>query len=86
MAFYVVRNQSNGAYLSMQEGDTWVDDVRCAAIFTLRSTAAHSIRRAWQGVCEVERIERLPDRIVHRRAVRSRRLVKPFSMELKPLA
>ena len=62
MSFYVVKNQSSGTYLSMQ-GDTWVADLEYAAIFTLRSTATHSIRCAWLDFCLVERIERLPDRI-----------------------
>lgn len=62
MFFYVVKNQSSGTYLSMQ-GDTWVPDVQHAAIFTLKSTATHSIRRAWLAFCCVERIEQLPNRI-----------------------
>ena len=62
MSFYVVKNQSSGTYLSMR-GDAWVPDVQHAAIFTLRSTATHSIHRAWLDFCSVERIERLPDRI-----------------------
>ena len=65
MAFYVIRNQSNNGYLSMQ-GDGWVADLKHAAIFTLRNTATHSIRRAWLEFCVVERIERLPDRIPSR--------------------
>jgi hypothetical protein len=62
MAFYVVKNQTSGAYLSMR-GDAWVTDLRDAAIFTLKSSATNSIRRAWQADCCVERIERLPDRV-----------------------
>lgn len=62
MAFYVVRDQTNGTYLSML-GDRWVTDLREAAVFSRRSTALHTIRPAWRDRCVVERIERLPDRI-----------------------
>ena len=62
MAFYIVRDKANGMYLSMR-GDSWVVDLRDAAVFSLRSTAESTIRIAWRGRCVVERIERLPDRI-----------------------
>jgi hypothetical protein len=62
MAFYVVRDKTNGMYLSML-GDNWVADLRDAAVFSQRSTAASTIRIAWRSRCVVERIERLPDRI-----------------------
>ena len=63
MAFYVVRNHAGGAYLSLYGAETWVVDVREAAVFTQRTTATRSIRRSWQDVCIVERLERLPDRV-----------------------
>ena len=63
MAFYVVRNQADGTYLSLYGAKAWVLDVREAAVFTQRTTATRSIRQAWQGFCVVERISRLPDRI-----------------------
>ena len=46
MAFYVVRDQTNGTYLSML-GDRWVTDLREAAVFARRSTALHTIRPAY---------------------------------------
>ena len=49
MGFYVLKNQTNGLYLSMR-GDGWVVDLREAAVFSLRSTAVSSIRRAWGAV------------------------------------
>ena len=61
MPFYVIKYQSTGEFLSMQ-GNTWVGELRDAAVFTSRRTANSSIRRAWEGLCLVERIERLPDR------------------------
>ena len=71
MAFYVVRDRTSGMYLSMR-GDNWVTDLRDAAVFSLRSTAASTIRIAWRGRCVVERIEQLPDRIpTPRRSKRS---------------
>jgi hypothetical protein len=62
MPFYVIRYESTGEYLSMQ-GNSWVNDMRDAAVFTSRRTATSSIRRAWVGLCAIERIDRLPDRI-----------------------
>src|SRR5205814_1100429 len=61
MAFYVVRNHAGGAYLSLYGAETSVADVREAAIFTQRTTAIRSMRRCWQDICIVERLERLPD-------------------------
>jgi hypothetical protein len=61
MPFYVLKHQS-GEYLSLG-GNGWVGDLRQAAVFTSRSNAHNAIRRAWQGVCMIERIGRLPDRI-----------------------
>jgi hypothetical protein len=62
MAFYVIRNGLNGAYLSMR-CDGWVLELEAAAVFTLRRTAEHAIHRQWQRYCSIERIGRLPERI-----------------------
>ena len=61
MPFFVVKNEAAGMFLSMR-GDGWVAQVEDAAVFTLRSTAVHSIRQGWREFCRVERIQRLPDR------------------------
>jgi hypothetical protein len=61
MPFYVLKHQ-NGEYLSLK-GNEWVADLREAAVFTSRSNATNAVRRAWQGLCQIERIVRLPDRI-----------------------
>jgi hypothetical protein len=61
MPFYVMRRAPDGEYLSMR-GDSWVRDVKDAVVYTSKSTATSAIRRAWRGVCTIERIARLPDR------------------------
>jgi hypothetical protein len=62
MPFYVVMRKTSGDYLSMQ-GNSWVIDIRDAAVYTARSAATSAIRRTWRETCTVQRITRLPDRI-----------------------
>ncbi len=66
MPFSVVRDPNSGLYLSLA-GNTWVGDLRHAAVFSLRRTALSAIRYAGRESCVVERIERLPDRIPRER-------------------
>jgi len=66
MPCYVIRNPNSGLYLSLV-GNTWVSDLRHAAVFSLRGTAVSAVRYAGRKSCVVERIERLPDRIPRER-------------------
>jgi hypothetical protein len=70
MPFYVVMRQPSGDYLSMH-GNSWVIDIRDAAVYTAKSAATSAIRRTWRGSCTVERITRLPDRLPRARRKRA---------------
>ena len=69
MAFYIIRNRTEGNYLSLRLGG-WVADLREAAVFSARSTAVKAIPHAWRDICVVERIERLPDGLSSSRALK----------------